>query len=225
MALVKRETFGQLHEHFRLNDPQYTIYRGLSSIDYKLVPTLGRMALRSGDTFEELEKRLLKDFKERAIPFLSTLPTNDWEWLAVAQHHGLPTRLLDWTRNPLVAIYFAVRKESNEDCVIHVLKERDQPLVNLEIWPSPLGMGGLPLRYIPSHVNPRIIAQDGLFTFHPGTGNKPFESPKLDKIVIPAKSRKRLKRELYHYGVHDASMFPSLDGLSSHLKWVNEDYE
>lgn len=223
MPIVKRETFGELHEHFRTYDPQFTIYRGLTSIDYKLIPTLGRLKLKSGDTFDGIEQKVLRTFRERAIPFLSTVPANDWEWLALAQHHGLPTRLLDWTRNPLVAIYFSVRKDSNDDSVIHVLKQKDQPLVDPEQWPTPIGMGGLPIRYIPNHVTNRIIAQSSLFTFHPGAANKPFETSELDKVVIPKKARKILKQQLYRYGVHDASMFPGLDGLGSHIKWMNED--
>ena len=222
MQIVIRETFSRLHEQFRLNDPKFTIYRGLTSNDHKLVPTLGRMALSNGSTYDTVERRLIKDFKERSLPYLSTTPSDDWEWLAVAQHHGLPTRLLDWTRNPLVAIYFAVRKESDEDCVIYVLKREDQLLVDRSEWPSPFGVGGAPLRYVPSHVNPRIIAQDALFTFHPGDVDSPYEDDSLEKIVIPKESRVRLKKELYHYGIHDASMFPGLDGIGSHLKWVHE---
>ncbi len=223
MAIVKRETFSQLHEQFRTYDPKYTIYRGLSSIDYMLISTLGRIRLKPGDTFDSAEKEILKTFKERALPFLSIKPTNDWEWLAIAQHHGLPTRLLDWTRNPLVAIYFSVRKAGNEDSVIHVLKQQNQPYVNMEMWPTPLGMGGTALRYVPNHVTQRIIAQDSLFTFHPGAPDSAYANQELNKIVIPAKARKRIKEELYYYGVHDASMFPGLDGLGSLIKWMNED--
>jgi len=223
MRTVNRETFGQLHEQFRTYDPQFTIYRGLTSVEYKLVPTLGRLKLKDGDSYDDAERRVLRVFKERALPFLSTTPVNDWEWLALAQHHGLPTRLLDWTRNPLVAMYFSVREESDESSVIHVLKRKDQSLVDVEVWKSPIGMGGVPLRYIPSHVNPRIIAQTSLFTFHPGQADEPYDDPELDKIIIPAKSRRQLKKELYHYGVHDASMFPGMDGLGKHIKWLNED--
>ncbi len=100
MKTVRRETLGLLHEQFRTNDPQFTVYslqstvyRGLRSAVYKLIPTLGRLNLKNGDTFESVEKTALRMFKERAIPFLSTTLSSDWEWLALAQHHGLPTRL------------------------------------------------------------------------------------------------------------------------------------
>lgn len=51
---------------------------------------------------------MLDAFKRRARPYIDQIPQNDFEWMFVAQHHGLPTRLLDWSTSPLVALYFAV---------------------------------------------------------------------------------------------------------------------
>lgn len=220
--IVTRRTLGELHSHFELYDPQYTIFRGASSVNHKLITTLGRVQLKEGDTYTKVEKRIIKTFKERALPFITTMPTNNWEWLALAQHHGLPTRLLDWTRNPLVAAYFSVKKESKEASIIYILNQENQKLVNVEKDKDPLNITGEPLRYIPSHVTQRIIVQNGLFTYHPGDPGESFESEYIEKILIPAEARKRLKRDLYRYGVHEASLFPSLDGLASHVKWMNE---
>ncbi len=222
MKTVTRTTLGELHNQFETFDPLYTLYRGVSSLDHKLVSTLGRLHLKTGDSFSSAEEKIMNVFRERAIPFLTNIPSNDWEWLALAQHHGLPTRLLDWTRNPLVAAYFSVKKESNDASVIYVFNQPSQKQVDVTQQIDSHEVTDGPLRYIPSHVTERIIVQNGLFTFHPGDPSQPFESEYIQKIVIPAESRKRLKRDLYRYGVHEAALFPGLDGLASHVKWMNE---
>ncbi|RKZ45514.1 MAG: FRG domain-containing protein [Gammaproteobacteria bacterium] len=222
MSTVTRTTLGELHNQFETYDPLYTLFRGVSSLEHKLVSTLGRLQIKDNDTFSSVEKKLMNVFRERAIPFLNKVPSNEWEWLALAQHHGLPTRLLDWTRNPLVAAYFSVKKESDDASVIYVFIQPRQKQVDTIQQASPHEVTGEPLRYIPGHVTERIITQNGLFTFHPGDPNTPFESKYIQKIVIPAENRKRLKRDLYRYGVHEAALFPGLDGLASHVKWMNE---
>ncbi len=121
----------------------------------------------------------------------------------------------------MVATYFAVRKETEGDSAIYVLKQRNS-IVDTDEWNTPLKMGGLPLRYIPSHVTQRIIVQNGLFTFHPSSPEEPYKTEEIDKLIISAKFRKKLKQELYRYGIHEASMFPGMDGLANHIKWINE---
>jgi hypothetical protein len=82
------------------------IFRGVADAHgHKLVPKIGR----DPDVYDsQVEKVIFANFKRRARQYVTTDRMSDWELLALAQHHGLPTRLLDWTTNPLVAAYFAV---------------------------------------------------------------------------------------------------------------------
>ena len=110
------------------------IFRGMESEKYQLLPTIFRTSIHHEilDTEEQQldnhkyltygsEQSILKSFKAEAVAYtIQYSPNNDLEWMELAQHYGVPTRLLDWTSNPLVALYFACESNSSDDAVIWI---------------------------------------------------------------------------------------------------------
>ncbi|MEZ8383099.1 FRG domain-containing protein [Vibrio splendidus] len=96
------------------------LFRGQRQ-DYSLLPKLARLDL-NGD-IKNVERLMLDEFRRACLPLAEFQPENNWDLLALAQHHGLPTRLLDWTYSALIALWFAVQKEPKvkESGVVWVL--------------------------------------------------------------------------------------------------------
>jgi hypothetical protein len=85
------------------------IFRGVKKHHCQLIPSIGRLKTNKiGEITPNDEELILKLFKQKAYGFIKDHISNNLELLSIAQHHGIPTRLLDWTKNPLVAVYFAV---------------------------------------------------------------------------------------------------------------------
>jgi hypothetical protein len=179
------------------------------------------------------EKEMIEEFKKEALPYLQSIPGNDWEWLAVARYKGLPTRLLDWSRSPLVALWFAVcepayKQEAGVVCV-HYYNTSEIISTTVESE-SPFCINRT-VMYFPNHIFPYFQAHSGLFTVHhkSNTDNRfvPFEKIedaylKFKKIKIPADSFWLIKFDLRRLGINDAFLFPGLDGLVRRIKYDNE---
>jgi FRG domain len=215
------------------NHADKTVYRGLPNHEFKLVPSIGRypyLCDDAGFVWSTFAAGYLEKFTNELAAFGHREELLKEERWAIAQHHGMITPLLDWTRNPLVALYFAVS---------HVLQKQDDDKNNSVIWALkdfeeyyPRGESKTPdskraVVIFPRHLSPRFIAQKGCFTLHdwpPGRERFiPLEekdsASALIKYVIPAKSKKGLRMHLNKIGVNEATLFPDLGGVCKHLTW------
>lgn len=217
MKEIQINTFTEFHEVIEKYNARTVIYRGMKSVDYPLIPKIGRVVPPDSiGSREKNEHEILRLFKERAFQYLDFIPANDWDWLAIGQQYGLPTRLLDWTDNPLVACFFAVDEASEDNSVIYAYQ--NEAYISVGKHPDPFKFKEVG-KFIPRHLTRRITTQGGLFTIHPNP-YEPFESNDMEKIIIPNKIRSGLKKTLSKYGVDRFSLFPGLDGLASHIEWL-----
>jgi hypothetical protein len=216
MEIVTIRSFAELHDFAGQPRLRNAIFRGVrDSAHDALVPAVGRGRRRKMHSFRaaKYERDLLRAFKRLAFPHLAVDPRNDWEWLCIGRHHGLATRLLDWSHNVLVATFFAVEDDFDQESAIFACV--DLPAARED--ESPFGITEV-VKFSPSHVTPRVVAQKGIFTVHPEPF-LPFVPANLIKAVFPVESRYRLKNDLYRYGICYAALFPDLDGLAAELNW------
>lgn len=196
------------------------LFRGQCNAGWPLVPSIARQCASP-----EVEARMLDEFTRRALPHLGPAPNLDaCDWLALAQQHGMRTRLLDWSGNALAALWFAVRSDNGigADGAVWCLSHDAEDIATATDRRAPLQVERTKV-FRPRHVMPRITAQDGWFTIHrydaDAQGFAPLDQDpdlagRLTRIVVPGDRFAAIRRELAGVGVSIGTIFPDLDGIA-----------
>ena len=219
-------------------------FRGQGDIKWELMPT----ALRYKKKAQRETALNLVDKFRRIAEFRIDRPPKHHElsrWTQLAQHYGLPTRLLDWTTDATVALFFCCQHDGS-DGVIYLMNPTNINYNNLQIKEARLADSdhdsALVCEYLsmgahltkagtktaiaihPFHNSERIMLQRGCFTLH---GNKPNDitvktAPSLVGIPILEQHKKKIITQLRSIGTDEMSIFPEAEHICNHLKYVSE---
>ncbi|MCS0445089.1 FRG domain-containing protein [Vibrio diabolicus] len=248
---IKIDTWDEFQDLIKRKHYRKWIYRGQSNSEWKLQSSLYRSVsqaksvreianMRSSSINHRFnEKNMLDRFKSCAHLHLSHLPRSgdSLSWLALMQHHGAPTRLLDFSFSPYIALYFAL-ESGNEDSAVYMLnhdairKVDDEHFGNSrkEIYKRVMYGDDYDdeiclFAFEPEFANQRLIAQQGLFVatnrvdYSHEAALEEYNLRKLDacKIIIPKALRYQGIRMLHQMNISSATIYPGLDGFCRSL--------
>jgi hypothetical protein len=214
-------------------------FRGHSDLSYRLAPS----ALRYAESAKR-DRALgliadMRRFLEMKLP-RPPAPDDDLGWMQVAQHNGLPTRLLDWTQNAAVALFFACCKDFDTDGLVAILNpielnqardprsprvfnfQRDsqiiEPYFRLDGRTRSKGIRTIAIN--PTWNTERIAIQQGAFTLH---GSRNFDldrhqAASLLYVPILRDYKRSLLNELERVGIGEMFIFPEPEHVCAHLK-------
>lgn len=210
-------------------------WRGQSSATYSLIPGVYRT-----DRGTRAEQNLSLRFRQYAQTRHDYSPPQDdyCSWLFLAQHYGLPTRLLDWSESPLVALFFAANANPSLDASLFALHPRDMNMATngdgtlvpvssapaTELFRAAFDdrCGSTKSLAVLSHeLDNRMLVQQGTFTIH-GTSQDLRELADPGTFIrtfsVPAESKTNILVELASLGVRRRTLFPDLGNLADDLR-------
>lgn len=212
-------------------------WRGHADIAWQLIPSLYHQG------HKDFEYNLCGRFRSMAAVRQPNCPgkNDDLDWLFLMQHHHLPTRLLDWSLSPLIALFFALEKSPTDDVDAAVwammptrlnLQQLDKEIIltpensdllalSREAFEIAENSDLRTLAVSMNHSDMRHMLQQAMVTIH-GSSTPIDELPNaesfLAKIRIPVASKASLRQILGLYGFSRAYLFPDLDNLSQELR-------
>jgi len=244
------------------------LFRGVADKNFGLQSSIERDNWHHGT-----EPWMISEFKRRQHEYLDNkdLPTNQFELLAMMQHYGASTRLLDVTRSPYVGLYFAVNqyfetnhKSNSKDRALYILNQHNTHTNSMDQLKQNKDFKGVDYHNLnvlgnnpnlfnkvimnsnqdlafflePYKMNARLNIQQGLFLVTNANPLKSIEQilynllkntknlgggddGSIDKLIIPARFKKEILKQLYSMNISSATLFPGLEGFSRHLKEMN----
>ena len=196
-----------------------SIYRGHASKDWELKPSVGRIDGYSPDK----EKEMFLRFKRNYYSYTTERPESDMDLLFLAQHYGLPTRLLDFTYNPMIALYFACESEPEMDGRVYVHSIEKMVLMDAdsnskmprsidEVFNDIEGVRFV----IPNYTDARYKNQKALFLL----SDKPYKIITFisDYYIIKRECKEQVLHDLAILGYDKTLVYPLLDSLCADIK-------
>ncbi len=229
MKVQKPQTIESVNDFLKNLPPEQTnfklIYRGHEKASYKLIPSLFRQPNYPRD--EKTYFEILDEALENICPDQDLTEIDEWTKSAIAQHHGIPTPILDWTFCPKIALFFASQYvDSQEDAEVIALYGKPKTMSKEEGYDIDEAFPYLNTL----QVCDRQVKQKGLFTYNPFFDQKKpvpideiesYNEPKFTvfRYRIPQNLKTRILSELDEQGINFKMIYHDKEGASKHALW------